>query len=352
MLMDIVNLRSRAGMAVLGVVVATILAVSTVAVSDVAAQPNLGKKAKQSSSKRVVLDRVVAVVNDAVVLESDLYSRILPLLGDLQNIADERERARRQKKLMSQILEEMISEELIVQAAKEAKLKVERKEITAAVEEVKKQNKLDDSGLSQALAQQGFTIESYKRDVERQLLRMRSVNMLVRPRVTITDEDVRARYDEMGRRMGVVSKVRLRHVLISLPPKPTEKQVARAKALSAEIIEKAKGGTAFADLAKQYSDDQATKDSGGDLGWIERTTLPTEWEVVVFSMDKGDVRGPVSGKSGLHVFYAEDLKKSDLKSFDELKEQLRNELYRKEMDKQTALWLEELRKKAYIERKL
>ena len=277
---------------------------------------------------------------------------MLPLLADLQNIADERERMRRQKKLKGQLLEEMISEELIVQAARESKLKVEPKETQAAVEEIKKQNNLDDEGLEQALAMQGFTVESYKRDVERQILRMRSVNTLVRPRVTITDEDVRARYDEMGRRSASVSKVHLKHVLIGLPQKPTEKQVADAKKIAAEVIEAAKGGKPFAELASQYSNDQATKGSGGDLGWIERGSLPTEWEVIVFSMDKGEVRGPISGPSGLHVFYVEDLKKSDLKPFKELKEQLRNELYRKEMEKQTSLWLEELRKKAYIERKL
>jgi parvulin-like peptidyl-prolyl isomerase len=101
-------------------------------------------------------------------------------------------------------------------------------------------------------------------------------------------------------------------------------------------------------LAKDYSDDSKTSTDGGDLGWIERGSIATEWEVIVFAMDKGDVRGPISGPRGLHVFYVSELEKSDLETFEELKEKLRNELYRKEMDKQSKLWMDDLRKKAHV----
>ena len=69
-------------------------------------------------------------------------------------------------------------------------------------------------------------------------------------------------------------------------------------------------------------------------------------------MEKGDVRGPVTGPQGLHVFYVTDVKQSELKPFAEMKDQLKRELRRREMDKQTADWIEELRKKAYIDIKL
>jgi parvulin-like peptidyl-prolyl isomerase len=172
--------------------------------------------------------------------------------------------------------------------------------------------------------------------------------MLVRPRVAVSDDDVRARYDAMSRRSAQINKVHLHHVLISLPAKPTEAQLAAAKARASTVIERAKAGQDFRGLAAEFSDDKATKDDGGDLGLIERGTISTEWEAVVFSMEKGEVRGPISGPQGLHVFWVSELAKSDLKPFDELKEEIRNELYRKEMDKQTSLWLNDLRRKAHI----
>lgn len=318
------------------------------------AQPAAGasEPANASKSKRVILDRVVAVVDDAVILQSELVGRLMPVLAALEAIDDPRERQRRQENLTSQMLDEMIAEELIIQAARAASLGVEPKEINAAVAEIKQSNNLDDAQLTAALAQQGYTMETYRKDVERQILRMRAVNMLVRPRVTVTDEDVRARYDAMQRRSAAVSKVHLQHVLIGLPENPSGPELAAAKERASQVIARAKAGTPFADLAREYSDDVGTRESGGDLGWIERGSIATEWETIVFAMDKGEVRGPISGPRGLHVFHVSDLARSDVKSFEEEKERLRSELYRKEMEKQTDAWIQELREKAFIDKKL
>jgi parvulin-like peptidyl-prolyl isomerase len=164
----------------------------------------------------------------------------------------------------------------------------------------------------------------------------------------VTDEDTRARYAELSRRSSSVSTVHLSHVLIGLPEKAREAELKAAKDKAATIITRARAGENFEALAKQYSDDESTREVGGDLGMIEPGTIATEWEEVVFGMEKGEVRGPVSGPRGLHVFYVSELVKDDVKPFEEVKETLRNELYRHEMDKQTRQWMDELRKKAYI----
>lgn len=311
-----------------------------------------GAPAAPRDHKKVIVDRVVAIVNNAVILESELSSRLYPVLADTQQIADGKERARRIQKLTTQMLDEMVNEELIVQAAEEAKIEIEPAEISAAIDEIKKQNDLDDAALAKALAEQGYTLATYKQDLRRQLLRLRAQNQLVRPRVNVDDEDVRARYDQMQRRSEAVSAVRLSHILVKVPAQPTEQQLAAAKDKAQQAIARVKGGEEFAAVAKAVSEDAATAGTGGELGWFERGSMSPEWEQVVFAMEKGDVRGPVSGPSGLEVFYVSDIKRTDMKPFDQLKEQIRGELTRREMDKQTTQWIEELRKKAYIDLKL
>lgn len=300
----------------------------------------------------VVVDRVVAVVNDSIILDSELRRRVEPLAAEFEGITDPRERARRIKMLETQILEEMIDEEIIVQAAQEAQLEVTEEEVDAAVEEIKRQNNVDDEGLERALRSQGYTLSAYRADVARQILRMRAINVLVRPRVNVTDDDVRAAYEERARRAGGVTAVKLHHILIAVPDKPSDAQLQQAKATAAEVVAKARAGTPFADLAAEYSDDPASNADGGDLGWFERGSLPTEWEVVIFVMDKGEVRGPVSGPRGLHVFYVADQKKAEQRPFEEVKEELHNDLYRRAMDKETDAWLEEMRGRSHIEIKL
>jgi parvulin-like peptidyl-prolyl isomerase len=307
--------------------------------------PNTGKKVKVES--------VVAVINDAIILNSELEVRSLPVMSEAAQIADPKERDRRIAKLTSQVLDEMVNEELMVQAAEAAKIEVESSEVQAALDEVKQQNKLDEAGLSSALAAQGYTLSNYKHELRRQLLRFRAVNQLVAPKVQVTDEDVRARYDQMARRTEQVQAVKLSHMLFKLPEHATEQQLADAKEKASKALARVKAGEEFAKVAATESDDDSTKATGGELGWFQRGSMANpEWEPIVFAMEKGDVRGPVTGPQGFHVFQVTEVKRSDLKPFPDMKDQLQRELRRREMDKQTQTWIEELRKKAYIDIKL
>ena len=323
---------------------ATVLGTPRAVRADAAAKPAL--------DHTYVVDRVVAIVNDTVILESELRTRLSALLPDLQNITDPKERARRLDKLKTQMLDEMVNEELIVQAANEAKIEVEPSEVQAALDEIKKQNKLDDAGLAAALSEQGYTMQAYREDLRRQIMRMRAINQLVRPKVNITDEDVKAKYDEMARRSNAVSSVQLAHILIKVPDRATEQQLAEAKDKASTAIQRVKAGEDFAKVAADMSDDEATKNTGGQLGWFERGSVSPDWEAVIFSMAKGEVRGPVAGPQGLEVFYAVDLKQNAIQPFDQLKDKIKDDLQRREMDKQTQNWVDELKKKAYIDIKM
>lgn len=311
-------------------------------------KPAAGKKARRV----YVVDRVVAVVNDAIILDSELTVRMSPYEADVESIDDPRERARRLEKLRGQVLDELVNEELIFQAAAEARVEVEAKEIDAAIKDIREQNKLDEAAFQQALIAQGYNLAAYRNDIRRQLTRVKAMNALVAPKVNVTDDEIRARYDQMVRRSESVSAVQLSHILFALPERPSEAEVAAAKDKAAAAMARVKGGEDFAEVAREVSEDPGTKPGGGELGWIERGTLDPQWESVVFAMDKGELRGPVSGPTGLHVFYVAEVKRNEMKSFDQLKEQLRGELRQREMAKQTQTWIEELRKKAYLDVKL
>jgi peptidyl-prolyl cis-trans isomerase SurA len=305
-----------------------------------------------NSGKKVHLERVVAIVNDSIILQTELDARLQPVLQEAQQIPDENERKRRIAKLTGQVLDEMVNEELIVQAAEQSKIEVDSSEVQAALDEIKQQNNLDDAGLQQALVQLGYSMQNYKADLRRQLLRFRAVNTIVSPKVNITEEDIRARYDQMQRRSEQVSAVRISDILIKLPDHPTEQQITDAKAKATSALDRVKAGEDFAAVAKDVSDDDSTKASGGELGWFERGSVNPDWEGIVFGMDKDEVRGPVNGPQGLYVLKVTEVKKSDLKPYPEMKEQLSRELRRRELDKQTQTWVDELRKKAYIDIKL
>ncbi len=318
-----------------------------------AAKPAATGTQSPNKGKKLRVEYVVAVINDAIILNSELEVRRLPLLAETQQITDPKERERRVAKLTSQVLDEMVNEELIVQAADAAKIEVESSDVQAALDEIKQQNNLDEAGLAAALSAQGYTLAGYKHELRRQVLRFRAVNQLVAPRVNVTEEDVRARYDQMARRTEQVQAVKLSHMLFKLPEHATEQQIAEAKDKASKALARVKAGEDFTQVTAAESQDESTKATGGELGWFQRGSMANpEWEPIVFAMEKGDVRGPVAGPQGLHVFQVTEVKRSDLKPFPEMKEQLMRELRRRETDKQTQTWIEELRKKAYIDIKL
>jgi len=299
----------------------------------------------------IVLERVSAVVNDSVLLESEVAQRAQPMLMEME-ATDAQERARETRSILRKVLDSMIDEQLIVEAAEEAKLEVSNEEIQKAIDEIKRQNRLTDKQLEGALAQQGTTMAAYRRDIKKQITRLRAVSQLVRPRVQVSDDQVRAHYEKISGQSAVVTEVHLRHILIPLPEKPTQAQVDTARRRAGELVDRARSGEDFAGLAKEHSGDATTKGEGGDLGWYKRGELPTEWEEIVFAMEPNETRGPVQGPRGLHVFQLVENKTETVRPFAEVKDSLREQLYQEEMEKQTKVWLQELRKKAHIDVKL
>lgn len=303
---------------------------------------------KPKPTTKVVADRIAAVVNDQVILVSELDQRMLPLRADVAQIPDPTERDRRLAKLAVQMLDEMVNDELVLQAGLAAKLTVDEQEVTAAIDYIRQQNKMTEEQLVAAMKQQGVTRASIRNDV----LRQRAINELVGRKISVSDDEIRARYTEMSRRSASVAAVNVSQILIALPDHPTQQQLDSARARAQAALERVKKGEAFDKVVAEVSDDDSTKTTGGMIGWLEPGTLDPAWETVVFGMEKGEVRGPITGAKGLYVLHANELKRTELAPLDKIKEQLASELRRTQLTKLTRAWIEELRKKAYIEIKL
>jgi parvulin-like peptidyl-prolyl isomerase len=307
----------------------------------------------EKAGEKVTLERIVAVVDDTVILDSEVAQRAMPLLAQSgTSAADPDARAQAWRQTYHTALDQLVEEQLIIQAAAEAKLEVNEDEVQKALDQVKTQNRLTDSQLQAALATQGTTLGQYRRDIRRQILRLRAINVLVRPRVQVSDNDLKAKYAKLSGQSAVVTEIHLRHILLALPERPQPADLETARRAAGEIVARARAGEDFQVLAKQSSQDSASKGSGGDLGWYKRGELPTEWEEILFAMDPGEVRGPVHGPRGLHVFQVVENKKETVKPFAEVKDQLRDQLFQEEMEKQTKVWLQELRKKAHVDIKI
>lgn len=304
------------------------------------------KPRTDDATKRTLIDRVVAVVNNSIILESDLQIRLLLLTGEDGQAGE----GRRSEAMRARALDDMVNEELILQAADKAKIDVDPSEIDAHIQGIKEQYQLDDAGLEEELRKQGQTMASFRNDTRKQLLRYRAINQQIRPKINITDADVQAAYDQMTRRADSVSAVFVAHILIATPPNPTPADLEAAKAKAVAIKRRLDAGEDFAKVAAEVSDDAASKETGGELGWFERGTLA--WDSVVFDLAVGGTSDPVAGPQGFHLLRVKDKKSSKVGSFDQVKAKIKDDMWRRETEKKTSEWIEQLRRDAYIDLKL
>lgn len=291
-----------------------------------------------------VVERVVAVVNDEIILETELEQFAAPQYRGPE--PDSAEGKKEWEETKRKALENLIDGKLVQQQARELKLAVGPDEVDRAVQQVKDQNHLDDATFNEALKQQGFSMESYRKMLRKQILELKVVNTAVRSRVSVSDDEVRAYYKQNERLMAGDRQSRLRQILIAVGGGD---DVDAKKKVALKVLELARGGTSFVELARQYSDDEATKSSGGDLGWTGKGVLVDAIDDAAASMEPGDVRGPIRTERGWVILQLVERKAGDMKPFDEVKEQLRKQLYDQQVEKAQQSWLKELRKKAHVD---
>ncbi len=144
----------------------------------------------------------------------------------------------------------------------------------------------------------------------------------VEAEVTVSDADLRAEYDQQKVRLTVPEQRHARHILIN------GKDDAAALKEAGDVLAQAKAGKDFAELAKQYSKDPGSARNGGDLGWAERSTFVPAFSDALFSMQPGEIRGPVKTQFGYHIIKLEGVQPAKGKTFEEARPQLEADLRR------------------------
>jgi peptidyl-prolyl cis-trans isomerase SurA len=299
-----------------------------------------------------VTEKIVAVVGSDIILQSEMEERAKPYLGEAERETDPKIKEKKRQTILREVLERMIDEQLILQQAGDLKVTVTQDDIDKAVEDIKTQNHINQEQLTEALKEQGMTLPSYRQDLKRQITRIKVISIAVRSRVSISDDDIKTYYEQNVKSTGVDRKVHASHIFVAIPDGATVQQVEEKRAFAAQLVQRARAGDDFGKLAREHSEDAATRKEGGDLGWFGRGALPSAVEEIVFNMEPGEVRGPIRAERGFHVLKLTDKKDEQVRPLSEVKEQLRTALFTQEMEKQTKSWLAELRKKAHIDVRL
>jgi peptidyl-prolyl cis-trans isomerase SurA len=252
---------------------------------------------RDMSSSGIALDRVIAIVNEGIVLQSQLDTQSALIAERLRGQNTQLPPA---DVIRQQVLERLILQEIQVQRATRLGVQVPDEMLNEALRDVAKRNNIDFEQMPAALEQQGIDYASYREEMRREimltLLRQRDVY----PRIYVSPRELEQALERDASQAGVNTEFDVSHILLSLPESATTEEMAKVEDLARDIHRRAVTGEDFGQLALAYSKAQSALERG-KLGWRRLNQLPQFIGDLVVNMKAGDVSDPVRTPTGFHI---------------------------------------------------
>jgi peptidyl-prolyl cis-trans isomerase SurA len=288
-----------------------------------------------AASGPVVVDRVVAVVNDEIITMSDLQREALKR----PEITDQR-----------LILEGMIDRKLQMVAAKRNGMEVTDRELTEAIADIMKRNNMDSKQFEEALAREGTTLEQYRVEFREQMTMSRLFNKFIRTGLSVDEKEVREHYDRNSGQFSLPEEVRVRLLAVIVPEKASSAQIAEARQKAETLMARIGKGEDFIRLIRENSG-SPTAAQDGDLGFMQRGHAIPEIEEATKDLKPGQYAGPVKAADGFYIIRVEEIR-TPVRPFEKVKDEVQKMLYEQKMENTYRAFLQSLRSEAHIENRL
>ncbi|MBN8280902.1 MAG: peptidylprolyl isomerase, partial [Gammaproteobacteria bacterium] len=261
-----------------------------------------GAQTRELSSSGELLDGIAAIVNDGVVLKSELDAETGRIVARLRQQGTQLPPA---SILERQVLDRLVVEQLQLQRAEKLGIQVSDETLNQALATIAQRNNVSIGDLPGLLAREGVDYAAYRRDLRRQItvdqLRQRDVLQ----RINVTPRELEAYLARQEGKASLRQEFLLSHILIAVPANATADEIGKAEQTVNDLYKRIQSGEDFAKLAVAYSNGQQALE-GGSLGWLKGSELPSLFAEVAPGLAKGQVAEPVRNASGFHLIRLDD----------------------------------------------
>lgn len=304
------------------------------------------------AAPRRVLDRVAALVNGDVVTLQELEQRAAALgLAQAEALPAGPARDKARAEALRRAFDQVVSDKLFAEKAKELEIEVTDKQVDDAIEGVKKQNGFTDAQLEAALASEGYAMADYRARIRRELQNFSLLQYKVAGKIKTSEEDLRNYYQSHPQEFEGDDEVRVRHVFVPFAPGGGEQAEAQARAEAQRVLQRLRTGEDFARVARELSRGPSA-DEGGELGWLKRGTIHRTLEDAAFALKTGEISGLVEAGPGIHILKVEERRRGGGKTFEQAREEIRQRLGEEQAETYRQQYVAELRRDALIDVKL
>ena len=258
----------------------------------------------QTAPEIVEIDRIIAVVNNDVIVQSEMLTRMRVVIEQLEKSGVP---APPRDVLEKQVLEQLILDRLQMQIAASTGIRVDDEALNRQIADIARQNNLTLREFRDILQRDGFVFAAFREEIRRELVKSRVQQRQVQDRVQVTDRDIDNFLATRDKQGGENPEYRLGHILVAVPDGASPEELADAKDEAEDIIARLRAGANFGRTAAAESDGQQALE-GGDLGWRKGGELPTLFEEVAPKLEKGGVSHVIRSSSGFHIIKLIDVR--------------------------------------------
>jgi len=295
-----------------------------------------------------VVDRIVAVINDDIILLSELDESFKTYADRIMALGYSLEEERRMLfNLREEILNQLIDRKLTDQQIKRSKITVSDYEIDKAIERLKETNFFTDEELREMLDVEGLTMEEYRKRINDQMLRAKLVNFEIKSKVVITKEDIESYYKSHSDKYSGTKKYRLSNIIMKVPSFASEEEKLDVLEKMEMVLAELKAGESFDILASVYSESSYVSDEGG-LGLFELKELSPKIQEAIKDIKTGEFTPVLDTDQGYQIFYIQEIVDAPGRSLEEALPEIEDILYKEIVDKKFRLWIDELREMSHI----
>ncbi len=304
-----------------------------------------------SPVKAEIIDRVVASIGDNAITYFDVEKEGGALFKQIISSTPPEEQEARLKDAREKALNNLLEKVLLLRAARKAAIDVTDDEVKAAIENIKKENKINEQELLSALKKEGVSFERYKEEVKGQIIRSKVIDKKVRRVIEVSDEEVMIYYERNKNDFATDEEISARHILFLIPKDADEERVNEIRKRAEEVLQKARAGEDFESLAKKYSEGPSAS-NGGDLGFFKREDMVKEFSRAVFPLKENEISDLILTPFGYHIVQLRERRGGAALPFDEISKKIKARLYAEELNRGIKEFIEELKEEEHVEIRL
>jgi peptidyl-prolyl cis-trans isomerase SurA len=297
-----------------------------------------------------MVDRIVAVVNDDIILYSEL-EQMLKLISlrsnsvssgvneDLGSVSDIAK---------GELLNQLINTKLMEQKAVKLGIKISDKEVDDTISRIRKRNSMTQEELVISLAKERISLEQYREEIRKDIKKAELINQEINSKIAISDQEIKKYYEENPAIYQSGEEFNLQQILLIVPPDADDDHIQIIRKRGEEILLKIKGGESFESLAQRCSEGPSAKD-GGDLGFVMADQMISPLKEAILTLKPKEVSSIIRSSLGFHIIKLLEKRVKKGKTLEESRKEIREKLLKSKNEERLKEWLKELWSDAHIE---